>query len=138
LTQVKLIHPCRPGEFHLASFLRALIFAPTVILAAQAPAPVVGEAPPRDPAPPLPKEILNDPKVIARGEEIWKEQCSHCHGSKAYPGKAPRLQPKQYTPDFVWDRVHNGFRGMPTWKDVYSPDDVNSVVAWVMSEDFFP
>jgi hypothetical protein len=35
-------------------------------------------------------------------------------------------------------RVHNGYRGMPTWKDVYSPDDVIAVVSWVMSEDFFP
>jgi len=119
--------------------LASAIILATPFAVAQAPALAAGEEePPRDPAPPLPKEVLNDPKVIARGEEIWKEQCSHCHGSKAYPGKAPRLQPNRYTPDFVWDRVHNGFRGMPTWKDVYSPVDVIAVVAWVMSEDFFP
>ena len=127
------------------SGFRTLMLASAIVLAtpfavAQAPAPAAAEEEqrPHDPAPPLPKEVLDDPKVIARGEEIWQEQCSHCHGSKAYPGKAPRLQPNRYTPDFVWDRVHNGFRGMPTWKDVYSPSDVVAVVAWVMSEDFFP
>jgi mono/diheme cytochrome c family protein len=117
--------------------ISAIAFA-TPFAVALAPAAGEEEERPHDPAPPLPNEVLNDPKVIARGEAIWKEQCSLCHGSKAYPGKAPRLQPRRYTPDFVWDRVHNGYRGMPTWKDVYSPDDVVAVVAWVMSEDFFP
>lgn len=124
--------------FRALMLASAIFFAPPFAVA-QPPARAAGdEAPPRDPAPSLPREVLDDPKVIARGEQIWKEQCSLCHGSKAYPGKAPRLQPSRYTPDFVWDRVHNGYRGMPTWKDVYSPDDVIAVVAWVMSEDFFP
>lgn len=93
---------------------------------------------PHDPAPEIPATVLKDPKMIAAGEEIWKEQCTHCHGSKAYPGKAPKLQPARYKPDFVWDRVHNGFRGMPPWKDVYSPEQVLGVVAYVLSDDFFP
>jgi mono/diheme cytochrome c family protein len=124
--------------------VRAVLLSLSVLLAApfaaaQSPTPDAGTAEqPGDPPPPLPKQVLSDPKVIARGEAIWKEQCSLCHGSKAYPGKAPKLQPRRYTPEFVWDRVHNGFRGMPTWKDVYSPDDVIAVVAWVLSEDFFP
>ena len=65
---------------------------------------------PRDPPPPLPAAVLKDPKVIAGGEALWKENCAHCHGSKAYPGKAPKLQPHKYKPEFVWDRVHNGFK----------------------------
>jgi len=91
-----------------------------------------------DPPPPLPEELLADPKLIARGNEIWKEQCTHCHGSKAYPGKAPKLTPRRYTPQFVWDRVHNGFRGMPPWKEVYSQEDIIAVVAYVLSDDFWP
>ncbi len=91
-----------------------------------------------DPPPPLPRELLADPKLIARGDAIWKEQCTHCHGSKAYPGKAPKLAPRRYTPEFVWDRVHNGFRGMPPWKEVYSPEEVIAVVAYVLSDDFWP
>lgn len=91
-----------------------------------------------DPPPPLPKELLADPTLIARGDEIWKEQCTHCHGSKAYPGKAPKLAPRRYTPEFVWDRVHNGFRGMPPWKEVYSEEEIVAVVAYVLSDEFWP
>lgn len=93
---------------------------------------------PRDPAPPLPAEVLKDEKVIATGGKLWAEQCAHCHGSKAYPGKAPKLQPQGYKPEFVWDRVHNGFRAMPPWKHTYKPEEVVAIVAYVLSDDFFP
>ena len=105
---------------------------------AAASAPAVAPEAPRDPPPPLPAAVLKDPKVIAGGEALWKENCAHCHGSKAYPGKAPKLQPTKYKAEFVWDRVHNGFKDMPPWKELYSPDQVISLVAWVMSEDFWP
>ena len=125
--------------------LRAAIVV-CVLAAAAATAPAQAPAPPsapaaaesRDPPPALPAAVLKDPKVIAGGEALWKENCAHCHGSKAYPGKAPKLQPTKYKPEFVWDRVHNGFKDMPPWKDLYSPDQVISLVAWVMSEDFWP
>ncbi len=93
---------------------------------------------PRDPTPPLPTEVLKDEKVIATGGKLWAEQCAHCHGSKAYPGKAPKLQPRTYKPEFVWDRVHNGFRAMPPWKYTYKPEEVVALVAYVLSDDFFP
>ena len=94
--------------------------------------------PPRDPAPPLPIEILKNNDIILAGEKIWQEQCTHCHGAKSYPGKAPKLQPRLYKPEFVWDRVHNGFRAMPPWKDVYKPDEIVALVAYILSDDFFP
>jgi mono/diheme cytochrome c family protein len=34
--------------------------------------------------------------------------------------------------------VHNGFRGMPPWKEVYSEEDIIAVVAYVLSDDFWP
>ena len=91
-----------------------------------------------DPPPPLPAAILKNTDVIAKGEKIWDDQCKHCHGSKAYPGKAPKLQPRSYKPEFVWDRIHNGFRAMPPWKDVYKPDEIIALVAYILSDDFFP
>jgi mono/diheme cytochrome c family protein len=94
--------------------------------------------PPRDPAPELPLELLKNNDVIARGEKLWQDQCTHCHGAKAYPGKAPKLQPRLYKPEFVWDRTHNGFRGMPPWKEVYKPEEIVALVAYVLSDDFFP
>ena len=126
----------------LAVFLLAAVSAGSSQIAAQSTAPASAPAAaaeaPRDPPPALPATVLKDPKVIAAGEALWKDSCAHCHGSKAYPGKAPKLQPHKYKPDFVWDRVHNGFKDMPPWKDLYSPEQVVSLVAWVMSEDFWP
>jgi mono/diheme cytochrome c family protein len=101
-------------------------------------APAAAPEGPRDPPPALPAAVLKDPKVIAGGEALWKENCQHCHGSKAYPGKAPKLQPHKYKPEFVWDRVHNGFRDMPAWKELYNDEQVVSLVAWVMSDEFWP
>ena len=112
--------------------------AATALAQAPAPSPAPGTAEARDPPPALSPALLKDPKVIAAGEALWKENCAHCHGSKAYPGKAPKLQPAKYKPEFVWDRVHNGFKDMPPWKDLYNPEQVISLVAWVMSEDFWP
>ena len=81
-----------------------------------------------EPAPEFTEEILNDPKVIEAGRALWQDQCRHCHGKSAYPGKAPKLKPRRYKPDFVYDRITNGFRKMPAWKDVYSQDERMSVV----------
>ncbi|MGH6815379.1 MAG: c-type cytochrome, partial [Hyphomicrobiaceae bacterium] len=88
---------------------------------------------PRDPPPPLPAEMLKDAKVISQGEKLWQDQCTHCHGARSYPGKAPKLQPRLYKPEFVWDRTHNGFRAMPPWKDVYKPEEIVALVAYVLS-----
>lgn len=107
-----------------------------LVLLAGAPSVAVSEE--EKASPPLSEEVLKDPKVISAGEELWKEQCAHCHGSRAYPGKAPKLQPRRYKPEFVWDRVYNGFRGMPSWKDVYTEEELVAIIAYVLSDDFFP
>jgi cytochrome c2 len=82
--------------------------------------------------------VLGDAEIIAAGGEIWGSQCRHCHGANAYPGKAPKLKPRKYKPDFVFDRVTNGFRKMPAWKDVYSLDERVAIVAYVKSKKFSP
>lgn len=83
-------------------------------------------------------EFLADPEHIAAGKEIWQGQCALCHGAKAYPGKAPKLKPKRYTPNFVYDRITNGFRKMPPWGDVYDDDERMDLVAWILSRKFSP
>lgn len=101
----------------------------------------VGAEEERIPAPPeMTKEYLNEPANIAVGKQVWDDQCRHCHGASAYPGKAPRLTPRRYRdrPEFVWDRVTNGFRKMPPWKDVYSAEERMGVVAYILSKSFSP
>ncbi len=87
-------------------------------------------------APQFTEDFLNDAEVLAMGQEIWADQCQFCHGKNAYPGKAPKLKPRKYTPEFVYKRVTKGFKGMPAWEDVYSDEERMSVAAWVMNKDF--
>lgn len=84
----------------------------------------------------LTEAFLSDPGNIAQGKEIWAEQCKFCHGKTAYPGKAPKLKPYKYTPEFVYKRVTKGFRGMPAWGEVYDDHERMSVTAYVMSKGF--
>lgn len=89
-------------------------------------------------APKFDKAYLSDPRNIAAGETVWQEQCRHCHGAKAYPGKAPKLNPGQLDPEFIFDRVTNGFGKMPSWKAVFSREQRMGVVAYIKSDDFSP
>jgi mono/diheme cytochrome c family protein len=93
-------------------------------------------APPQKAVPP--DGVMEDPEAIAEGQAIWQQQCRHCHGRSAYPGKAPKLKPRKYKPDFVFDRISNGFRKMPAWKEVFDEGQRWSIVAFVMSKDFSP
>jgi len=94
---------------------------------------VPGEMPPE-----FTEAYLADPGNIELGKSLWGDLCRHCHGRSAYPGKAPKLKPRKYTPDFVFDRVTNGFRKMPAWGDSYSKEERMGVVAYVLSRSFSP
>lgn len=91
-----------------------------------------------EPVPKFDKAFLEDPKNIEAGRQVWQMQCRHCHGAKAYPGKAPKLKPAQLKPDFIFNRVTNGFRKMPSWKAVFTYEQRKSVVAYIKSDDFSP
>lgn len=91
-----------------------------------------------EPAPVFDKTYLSSKKNIAVGREVWDNQCRHCHGASAYPGKAPKLNPGQLAPDFIYDRVTFGFGKMPAWKDVFSVEQRKAVVAYIKSDDFSP
>jgi mono/diheme cytochrome c family protein len=84
------------------------------------------------------KSVMQDPAYIESGKQVWDGQCRHCHGNSAYPGKAPKLKPSGYQPDFVYDRVTNGFRKMPGWKTIFSEKQRVGVTAYIMSDTFSP
>ncbi|MFP4538764.1 MAG: c-type cytochrome [Dichotomicrobium sp.] len=90
------------------------------------------------PPEPFTEAFLSDDENIDAGETIWAEQCRHCHGSSAYPGKAPKLKPYKYEPEFVYRRTTDGFRKMPAWKDVYSDLERMQVTAYILSDEFSP
>jgi len=90
------------------------------------------------PAPVFDKKFLSNPANIETGRKVWESQCRHCHGARAYPGKAPKLRPGSYDPEFIYDRVTNGFGKMPAWKSVFSDEQRKGVVAYIKSDDFDP
>ena len=109
-----------------------------IVTAQSPPAPPAGGAPANGLAPPVEftPEFLGDPQNVQRGRVVWQARCQFCHGKTAYPGKAPKLDPSLYTPAFVYDRVANGFQGMPPWRHEFSVNDLKSVVAYVLSREF--
>jgi len=91
-----------------------------------------------EPTPDFTKKVMQDPAYIESGRQVWDGQCRHCHGNSAYPGKAPKLKPSSYQPDFVYDRVTNGFRKMPAWKAIFSEQQRVGVTAYILSDTFSP
>jgi mono/diheme cytochrome c family protein len=83
-------------------------------------------------------EFLNDPNHIALGKQLWEKRCRLCHGKETYPGSAPPLQSWKYTPEFVYDRITNGFRGMPALKEEFTEAERKAIVAYVLSRQFSP
>lgn len=106
--------------------------------AALAGPPVAAQSKGSQPPVAFTEDFLADQTNIAAGETIWVDQCRHCHGAKAYPGKAPKLRPARYDPEFVYRRVTDGFRKMPAWKDVYSDEERMQISAYVLSGKFSP
>ena len=80
--------------------------------------------------------MLDKPGYIGTGRVVFESICIFCQGKTAYPGKAPKLNPSRYTPEFVSERVTNGFRGMPPWKEQFSDEERKAVTVYIMSKDF--
>jgi mono/diheme cytochrome c family protein len=99
------------------------------------PAPAPGADPP---PPPFPPAFMRDANAIALGKQAWEQQCRHCHGNSAYPGKAPKLSPGSMEPDFIYDRITYGFKGMPPWRAVFSQEQRMGLVAYIKSDSFSP
>lgn len=90
------------------------------------------------PIPAFTEEFLKHPENIATGKQLWDDQCTHCHGRNAYPGKAPKLRPSTYTPEFIYDRVTWGFRKMPAWEESYTEKERMQLVSYILSRSFSP
>jgi len=107
-------------------------------LASSAELPKQQEASDEEAVPEFSEDFLAKADAISNGGDLWVKQCRHCHGSSAYPGKAPKLTPSRYTPEFTFDRVTNGFRKMPAWKTTFTLEERMNIVAYVLSDKFSP
>ena len=106
---------------------------PAIAQNAAAPKPAAEE-----PVPTFDPAYMSDAANIKLGQGVWTKQCRHCHGSSAYPGKAPKLSPGGLAPDFIFDRVTNGFRAMPSWSAVFTLEERKAVTAYIKSDSFSP
>ena len=84
----------------------------------------------------FPEEFMTDMTVIREGRDLFQRQCGHCHGSRAYPGKAPRLRPDRYEPDFVFWVIQGGYGNMPSMGEMFDDEEAKKIVAWVKSNIF--
>ena len=92
----------------------------------------------QEPAPAFTDTVMKDTSLIALGQQVWDGQCRHCHCNSAYTGKSPKLKSSSYQPDFVYDRVTNGFRKMPAWRDIFNERQRVGVTVYIMSSEFSP
>ncbi len=95
-----------------------------------------------------PAERLRTTAVIARGEQLYRENCALCHGEKA-DGRGARSmgldrKPANFT-EAVWSSpegatrafqaISQGIPGsaMPSWEAALSPDERWALVAFLTS-----
>lgn len=82
--------------------------------------------------------IINDPTAIARGQEIFAQNCMPCHGADATGGIGPNLTDNAWlyggTPEEVVHTITNGTaKGMPVWKSQLGSRKIADVAAYVLS-----
>ena len=78
-------------------------------------------------------EFLKNEANILRGKQQFLLRCTFCH-AKVGVGKAPQVRPSERPPEFIFDRITNGFSGMPPWGGVLSEDDRRVLVAFIRSD----
>ena len=84
---------------------------------------------------------------VARGEQIWVQNCLSCHGPEGVgDGPASALlakKPKDLTmvasppifPDGIMAfRIANGKNTMPAWQDALTPDQIWDLVSFIRSK----
>ena len=84
----------------------------------------------------LTEEFLQDPANIALGQQLFRQQCVKCHGTGAYPGKAPKLKVKKLAPEDIYLRVTYGYGKMPAWENVFTEDERMAITAYMKSPHF--
>lgn len=74
---------------------------------------------------------------VAQGANLFAITCSSsfCHGEAGIGARGPTLRNRDFPPDYVRTTMLNGRSGtpMPSFKSSLAPDEVEMIVAYVMS-----
>ena len=76
----------------------------------------------------------SDP-VLAEGQQVYKDHCSTCHGTKGQGGTGSKLGGGKAAQNYpnIADQIsviNNGRSSMPAWKNSLSADDINAVARY--------
>ena len=98
------------------------------------------QAPAQTPAPDYPEHPPAPAEQVARGEQIFRSNCSFCHGSDARGGEAgPNLVRDQVVlrdqkGELIAPIVQNGLPGQGMPKFALSAGDIADIAAWLHSQ----
>ena len=98
--------------------------------------PVTAQVTPGQPSPavPTPPFDLKDPGAVAEGRRLYHSTCTfYCHGREGRVGRGPKLRGRHFEPDYVYQRIANGFPPMPGYQRTLSPEQLWDLVAYVLS-----
>jgi mono/diheme cytochrome c family protein len=74
---------------------------------------------------------------VARGEKIFAARCAigYCHGAGGSAGRAPRIQGRSFTAEYLLKVTRDGIPGtaMPAWRGLLSEEEIRAVVAFMLS-----
>jgi mono/diheme cytochrome c family protein len=84
---------------------------------------------------PLPRPSGSTTEVVAEGQSLFNQYCSHCHGPNAVQGERPRdlrrlrLRYGDNWRDMLLSTVERGRpeRGMPSWKGTLSDETISKI-----------
>jgi polar amino acid transport system substrate-binding protein len=84
---------------------------------------------------PLPRPSDSTTEVVAEGQSLFNQYCSHCHGPNAVQGERPRdlrrlrLRYDDNWRDMLLSTVERGRpeRGMPSWKGTLSDETISKI-----------
>ena len=80
-------------------------------------------------------QTQNRQAMIEAGGKLFNPTCSsgYCHGANGTGGSAPSLQGRNFTPEYLTMVITDGAPFMRGFKDDYSAEQIQQIVAYVMS-----
>jgi mono/diheme cytochrome c family protein len=77
------------------------------------------------------------PDEISRGAGVFARTCAvgYCHGTAGAAGRAPRIQGRSFSQDYLLKVTREGIpgSGMPAWNGKLTDEDLVAVVAYMIS-----
>ena|SRR5690554_4152794 len=85
-------------------------------------------------------ELAQDKKNISRGKELFQNHCSVCHGTNGQGEIGPNLLDEyafhgNEISDLLEVTINGTDKGMPAYKQVFSPEQIGLIIAYLISEN---